>query len=178
MYLLAEGRLCYGGSRDDIANHFGSLGLDMPLHVNPAEWILEMVDTDFAVDATVGKERLARLHAAWAANATSLEATQTDIVAYTNRGPPTLRQPLYLLHRSFIKSYRDLTAYWLRVGMYTGELAYVWCAPTDVRACYPHGYHLAPTGVYPSRHHPSNHKPFLRWRLPLVHGGSVYTGVH
>ena len=31
-----------------------------------------------------------------------------------------MRQILTLLHRSFVKGYRDLTAYWIRVAMYMG----------------------------------------------------------
>lgn len=31
-----------------------------------------------------------------------------------------MHQVFTLLHRSFVKGYRDLTAYWIRVAMYMG----------------------------------------------------------
>jgi hypothetical protein len=125
IYLLARGQMCYGGPREELAGYFESIGLEMPLQTNPAEWILELVDTDFAADKPSAMARLANITAAWKQR----QGDGRDIVT-TEKGHLELDstpartsflQPWYILHRNFIKSYRDLVAYWVRVVMYLGE---------------------------------------------------------
>jgi len=122
VYLMAKGQLCYGGARQDIAQYFLSIGLDMPPMTNPAEWILEIVDTDFAKDQQEGLARLRGIASAWKANEHLEEDTSKAQIKLSKQSKTAqFRQPLYILHRNFIKSYRDLIAYWIRVGMYSGQ---------------------------------------------------------
>lgn len=107
--------------------YFHSIGLIMPAQTNPAEWILEVVDTDFAKDQQDARGRLKGITNAWqATNATvgsQVDSTSKEGVLHLPAVSKSKKflQPLYLLHRNFIKSYRDLIAYWIRVVMYTGE---------------------------------------------------------
>lgn len=109
-----------------MTEYFESIGLLMPPQTNPAEWILEVVDTDFAKDQHDALERLKGITTAWR---TTSAGSNFPVDPASKEGGLTLPlvsknkkflQPFYLLHRNFIKSYRDLIAYWIRVVMYTG----------------------------------------------------------
>lgn len=115
----------------------------MPAQINPAEFILDLVNTDFSTDEDPeagherpenAKDRLWRIHQDWA-NSDESKALMNDIGAVNKakEGEKTLQvdslnsvKPnfasmlLTLLHRAFIKSYRDIVAYWVRVVMYMG----------------------------------------------------------
>lgn len=110
-----------------MTDYFQSIGLLMPAQTNPAEWILEVVDTDFAKDQANALERLKGITNAWisiGADGSRLDdcsSKEGGLILPTVSKNKKFRQPLYLLHRNFIKSYRDLIAYWIRVVMYTGE---------------------------------------------------------
>lgn len=105
----------------------------MPLYMNPAEYVIDLVNTDFSNDQTKSSQQLSHLHTSWATSpnastlATQIEhytlppthPTRTlDIPTSTSANP--LLIPLTLIHRSFIKSHRDIVAYGLRIGMYLG----------------------------------------------------------
>ncbi|RSH85375.1 hypothetical protein EHS25_004771 [Saitozyma podzolica] len=118
--------MCYGGPRAGIAAYFSSVGLNMPPQINPAEWILELVDTDFAKDKDEGSRRLQHITGSWAAHGEKPAlagepgpSSPPSGLSLRSSRKSRLMQPLHLLHRSWIKSYRDLVAYWIRVGMYT-----------------------------------------------------------
>ncbi|OWZ52904.1 ABC transporter [Cryptococcus neoformans c45] len=120
IFLLAKGRLCYGGPRSELSTYFASIGLEMPAQTNPAEWILEIVDTDFAKDQVEGLQRLERITNAWASDQKLSDVIPAKGLAHSTRSRRTsFMLPFHLFHRNFIKSYRDLIAYWIRVGMYT-----------------------------------------------------------
>ena len=118
-----------------VAAHYAAvIGVPAPLHVNPAEFLLESVSADFAADGVAARARLDVLHAAWAASphAARLAAALADAEARADAAvqrEPTVAKPgmpslvLTLLHRSFIKSYRDVVAYGIRFAMYTGRQA-------------------------------------------------------
>jgi ABC-type multidrug transport system permease subunit len=104
----------------------------MPLYTNPAEFVIDLVNTDFARDHSDASQQLANLQDAWerSANNTALNAA---IANETSRAPSPSKQtsshgniaspffiPLTLIHRSFIKSYRDVVAYGIRIAMYIG----------------------------------------------------------
>lgn len=122
VYLMARGHLCYRGPVTDISSYFGSVGLPVPPLTNPAEWVLEMVNLDFDKDRSRAQRQVSRLISAWKEREPlepipPKESTQLTIAPALNR--MRLARPIHLLHRSFIKSYRDLVAYWIRVAMYT-----------------------------------------------------------
>lgn len=134
VYVLSQGKTCYYGSTTELPPFFASLGLPVPPMTNPAEHILDITNVDFLTESGDGQSRLDRITISWklSAQAARLEAAikeepgvlgQNRIPALSTaaRSKPSIaRQVLTLLHRSFIKSYRDLTAYWIRVAMYMG----------------------------------------------------------
>lgn len=117
-------------------NYFNSLDYHMPLETNPAEYLLELINTDFIRDRDDSKSRIAHIHQAWAQSTESrtigaaieasvssgndLEKGGANVSAIEGRKQNALVVLLALLHRSWIKSYRDVVAYGIRIAMYLG----------------------------------------------------------
>ena len=131
LFLLSTGKLCYAGPMSEIQPYFQSIGFPMPTHINPAEFLLDLVNVDFAHGNAAADQRLDTISAAWGQSPQSL-----SIVAKMN--PPSNHEyeelrveersratqlfiPVTLLHRNFIKSYRDVVAYGIRFAMYIGS---------------------------------------------------------
>lgn len=114
----------------------------MPTYINPAEFLLDLTSSDFAHGNNdddveeAASSRIDAIHSDWKSSAYANRLT-TEIQAVLNpkdeagrpRPPPLAeansRAPfakivLALLHRSFIKSYRDVVAYGIRFAMYIG----------------------------------------------------------
>lgn len=104
----------------------------MPLQMNPAEFILELMNVDFATHQDRARERLEYMHRGWKGSSPARQVYR-EIVA-VNQEPKGealgngkqsktnfFLVVLALLHRSFIKSYRDVVVYGVRVAMYTGK---------------------------------------------------------
>jgi hypothetical protein len=101
----------------------------MPLYTNPAEFVVQLVNTDFSRDQTKSTQQLTRLHDAWLNSPNAATLSQTIGTTSTSAPPPLththdsanpLLIPLTLIHRSFIKSHRDVVAYGIRIAMYMG----------------------------------------------------------
>ncbi|KAK4149738.1 ABC transporter G family member 15 [Chaetomidium leptoderma] len=131
LLLMSHGKTHYFGPVTGVAAHYESLGCRMPVHVNPAEFMLEMVNTDFAQDRESAVQRLAEMQHAWTRSRGAQElAAAVAVVEEKGSGvghlevveqkPSLPRVVLTLLHRSFIKSYRDVVVYGIRLAMYTG----------------------------------------------------------
>ena len=132
LLLMSQGKTHYFGGVEGVAAHYEALGYQMPVHVNPAEFVLEMVSTDFAVDRESALRRLGEMQLAWTVSgrAAALDAAVATVeekaagaveleTAERRRSLPSL--VLTLLHRSFVKSYRDVVVYGIRLAMYLGE---------------------------------------------------------
>jgi ABC-type multidrug transport system ATPase subunit len=128
--LLSGGKTCFFGPIQDVSPYFASIGHPVPLHTNPAEFLLDLVNIDFAKDKTVAQNQLDFIHESWSNSQHSLRLSKT--VSGTETTPSThswhgkdvskpglISLTMTLLHRSFIKSYRDIVAYQLRIAMYT-----------------------------------------------------------
>ncbi len=107
----------------------------MPVQMNPAEFVLELMNVDFATQQDRARERLQQMQIGWQTSPRAEHVVQ-DIAAM-NQTPKgdvlgNIKQSranffvvvLALLHRSFIKSYRDVVVYGVRVAMYTGTKIY------------------------------------------------------
>lgn len=132
MLLLSHGKMHYFGPVSSVTEHYESLGYQVPVHVNPAEYLLEMVNTDFASDRAAAVQGLGEMHRAWmeSRRAKELAAAVADVeekgsgnveLEAAEKKPSMLRVVLTLLHRSFVKSYRDVVVYGVRLAMYTGR---------------------------------------------------------
>lgn len=109
-------------------------GYPMPLQMNPAEFVLDLVNTDFASHQESAETQLTRILANWES---SDEASEVDaqiqkvaniaekhkIHSGSLQGASAVTTVSILLHRSFIKSYRDVIAYGVRIIMYLGALS-------------------------------------------------------
>jgi hypothetical protein len=135
--LMSQGKMHYFGPVGGVAGHYEALGRRMPVHINPAEFLLEMVSTDFAADRGEAVQRLGEMQRAWVGSRAAGELAERMAaveekgsgsglseleMVETKPGLPSL--VLTLLHRSFVKSYRDVVVYGIRLAMYIGE-----CAP-------------------------------------------------
>jgi hypothetical protein len=129
LLLLSGGRSHYFGTVEGVEPQFESIGYPVPLHTNPAEFLLELMNTDFASHQEAASNRLQEIQQAWAESPEAMElsayvdAAMTKTDALSDTKPSKRNFPIILMtlvHRSFIKSYRDVVAYGIRVAMYTG----------------------------------------------------------
>jgi ABC-type multidrug transport system permease subunit len=91
----------------------------MPLYMNPAEFIIQLVNTDFSSPNST--QVLEHLHSAYLSSPshpTVTSATPLSTPLTTHSHPSPLHTTLTLLHRSFLKSHRDIVAYGIRIAMY------------------------------------------------------------
>ena len=103
--------------------------------MNPAEHVIQLINTDFARDNGEAEKRLSDLQTAW--NDSEMASTlakqiQDCCASLDSKGPKTKEHeiathgpnqflvPVTLLHRSYIKSIRDIIAYGVRIAMYLG----------------------------------------------------------
>ncbi|WPG98181.1 ABC transporter G family member 15 [Acrodontium crateriforme] len=124
--LLSQGKTCYFGKIPGLHAFLADLNMPVPKHTNPAEYILDLTNTDFQqMDEGPSLEYI---HVSWQE---SPHAQQIIDDISTLRGPDLLStkaimppgvisQTITLLHRSWIKALRDLFVYWIRVAMYLG----------------------------------------------------------
>ncbi|KAH3952835.1 hypothetical protein HBH70_032440 [Parastagonospora nodorum] len=118
LMLLSKGKVAYNGPVEGVRGYFGGLGYEMPLYTNPAEFLISLVNTDFSSSS----QHLSHLQNAWLASPLAVQQTpQTSsipLLPSTRETASPLLTPLTLIHRSLIKSHRDVIAYALRLGMY------------------------------------------------------------
>ena len=131
LLLLSTGRTCYYGPVDQVGPYFDAIGFPMPLHFNPAEFLLDLINVDFAEDIITAGNQLSQIHSAWSSSIEkasliptermlSKEPEQQFLELGTQLGPTKILIPFTLLHRNFIKSYRDVVTYGIRLAMYLG----------------------------------------------------------
>ena len=126
LVLLASGGLCYSGPVSAALDYFGSIGYPAPSQINPAEYLLDLLNTDFSPPERHrgGGDRVGAIRAAWQAHAREAQREPSHLLTEggdTRGRPKSIRSPYLLpvlLHRAWIKSHRDLVAYGVRVAMY------------------------------------------------------------
>lgn len=101
----------------------------MPRQINPAEFLLDMMNIDFASHQEAAEARLDEMQKGWVSSAkaqkmaTQIESTLKNVEPVPTTKPSKRNFPIILMtlvHRSFVKSYRDVVAYGIRIAMYTG----------------------------------------------------------
>lgn len=108
--------------------------MPIPALTNPAEHILDAVNVDFRKDGTDFREIVKELEIiknAWGQSVQRREVLrdvanlQTSDSVLALAAKPSSSGQMYILitlvHRGFLKSVRDVVAYWVRVLMYTGR---------------------------------------------------------
>ncbi|KAH7258308.1 P-loop containing nucleoside triphosphate hydrolase protein [Fusarium solani] len=130
LLLLSGGKTHYFGPVADVATYYAEAGATLPQYVNPAEHLLELVNIDFAQDREEAARKLDKLQVAWQSSRQASEVSSLIAAAESAGGnlsieavekrPSMPSLTLTLLHRSFVKSYRDVVAYGIRLAMYLG----------------------------------------------------------
>ncbi len=128
LLLLSEGKTCYCGPVSDVNPYFERIGRPIPFHINPAEFLLDLVNSDFNKSDTSAESSALYVQEAWTSSAehkrlmsSTASTTSTTPLSLTPASRKnTLAIAWVLLHRNFIKSYRDFIAYGTRVFMYFG----------------------------------------------------------
>ncbi len=129
LLLLSGGKSHYFGAVEGVGPQFETLGFPVPLHTNPAEFLLELMNIDFASHRESAQQRLNEIQKGWASSpkafelAMHIDTAVNRVEALDSTRPSKRNFPvtvMTLTHRSFIKSYRDVVAYGIRVAMYIG----------------------------------------------------------
>ena len=149
LLLLSGGKNHYFGTVEDVDHHFKTIGLPIPLHTNPSEFVIDLLNLDFDSTAAA-QERLENIRQGWLASPNAQHIDKQISNAISEKLPLSIvRSPkrnfpivlLTLVHRSFIKSYRDVVAYGVRIAMYIGlaiMMGTVWLRlPTDQSSIQP-----------------------------------------
>ena len=117
-------------------SYFDRNGYPMPLQMNPAEFVLDLVNTDFAIDSEAARTKLLDIQQRWvdsaeyastqeAIKATTSAMEKLDLRLEERKRANGFSMVLTLLHRAFIKSYRDVVAYGVRIAMYLGKRCFL-----------------------------------------------------
>lgn len=120
---LSEGKVVYCGPRSGVEEHFQSAGYPVPQHYNPAEYILDLTNTDFDTPGVDKEEVLSHLVAiqlekqCYLVQEPDLTGSSID---ETVEQPSSVQKTWILLQRAFIKARRDYLAYYVRIFMYLG----------------------------------------------------------
>jgi hypothetical protein len=129
--LLSQGKTCYFGPLSEVRPYFNSLGHQMSLYTNPAEFLLDLVNIEFARNLMHAQDVLTTIQERWAQTCEERapQIKNSDTVNSRYPYPPsnsTIAKPSRLqvyqvvLRRSWIKSRRDILVYWVRFFMYMG----------------------------------------------------------
>jgi ABC-type multidrug transport system ATPase subunit len=131
LLLLSGGKTCYSGAVSDVKPYFDGIGFEMPLQTNPAEFVLDLTNIDFESDADIARDKISQLQETWISSPSALAETSriTAKITLITEALTIANEPIHkrymiatwiLLHRAFIKSYRDVVVYGIRFAMYFG----------------------------------------------------------
>lgn len=110
-------------------SYFSNIGYTIPAETNSAEFFLDLINTDLDKDGSIFR-RTEDICSAWSASSNQRElAQQFDGIATVDKDkhlehkdgrPGSWTILSVLLRRSWVKSYRDIMAYGIRIAMYLG----------------------------------------------------------
>lgn len=123
---LSKGQMVFNAEVNRLEQYFSDSEYPIPAYFNPAEYVLDLINTDFHQDRLEDVEQLV---ANWKKRSIpkkevlylelAIEKTMTSRLE--SEGPPSiLRQIWILTSRNFLKSRRDLLVYYARIIMYLG----------------------------------------------------------
>ncbi|KAJ5777572.1 hypothetical protein N7520_000818 [Penicillium odoratum] len=131
LLLLSAGRTCFFGPISNVGEYFRDIGYPIPGNTNPAEFLLDIVSSDFSALTDDADIRVQQIQSAWKESREAqtviqktpdgLNVAEKDVdVGGDLARAGVIMIIVTLLHRSFIKSYRDVVAYGIRIVMYLG----------------------------------------------------------
>lgn len=125
LLLISAGKPHYFGSGKNVISHYKEVGIDILLHSNPADFLLDLVNIDFSQDKETATRKLSELQSTWEISSSAGDVRNAILVAEcagdnvkveAGNRPKMCSRTLTMLHRSFVKSYRDPMAYGIRLG--------------------------------------------------------------
>ncbi|KAH0493336.1 hypothetical protein TgHK011_000010 [Trichoderma gracile] len=128
LYLLSGGVTCYFGRVTEATSYFSSIGYTIPAETNAADFFVDLINTDLDKEGEICR-RTSHICQAWKSSAnsqdldTAIQKTMEGTTSYSDlkvSRSPSWRTPIILVHRSWIKSHRDVMAYGIRIAMYLG----------------------------------------------------------
>ncbi|KAL8627460.1 hypothetical protein Q9189_006837 [Teloschistes chrysophthalmus] len=131
LLLLSAGHTAYFGPVASTRTYMEARGSPIPLYINPAEFLLDLTSSDFAEDNHEASTSIDKIHADWKNSPDARDLTSSIVSLSADDSKPLhlaeakshasfIAVVFALLHRSFIKSYRDVVAYGIRFAMYIG----------------------------------------------------------
>jgi len=119
--LISAGQTCYFGPQAELVSYFSN-SCTIPQYCNPAEFLLNLLNTDFCRDDS--KERQVELFVTnWSSSQRMSTAMHPSLESYSpvKSARATNKQACcILLHRNLIKSYRDPLVYGSRLAINIG----------------------------------------------------------
>ena len=130
LLLLSGGKVCFSGAVSEVKPYFDTIGFSMPPQINPAEFLLDLINVDFDSDVDQCETRVSEIQKFWITSTHAL-AEESKIANLTlgekftygenkSVGRRIVATIWILLHRSWIKSRRDPIVYGVRCAMYLG----------------------------------------------------------
>ncbi|PTB63258.1 P-loop containing nucleoside triphosphate hydrolase protein [Trichoderma citrinoviride] len=128
LHLLSGGETCYFGRVTEATAYFSKIGYTIPAETNSADFFIDLINTDLDKNGEI-RHRTVHICQAWKTSLdsgnldTSIQKSMEGTPSYSNlktQRTLSLRTPVILIHRSWIKSHRDVMAYGIRIAMYLG----------------------------------------------------------
>ncbi|KAL4094255.1 hypothetical protein PRIC1_009918 [Phytophthora ramorum] len=120
--VLSGGQTVYCGSRPNMIPHFASIGFSCPKYMNPAEYFVNLVNTDFEDHVDITK--LVYAYAQSNVKKQLLDQLSADRVTLQSlpdielRPSSAMRQFKVLMYRNTLNNIRNPGIYWIRLFMY------------------------------------------------------------
>ncbi|KAJ9419245.1 P-loop containing nucleoside triphosphate hydrolase protein [Fusarium oxysporum] len=132
--LLSGGKTCYFGLVCEAPIYFARAGYYMPRETNAAEFYLDLINTDLDKNGEV-RRRTEDITQKWAVSTQRADldaaivsaryASSVDLSRHKILKPSPWLIPLILLHRSWIKSHRDVVVYGIRIVILKTDQKYI-----------------------------------------------------
>ncbi|POM72887.1 ABC transporter-like protein [Phytophthora palmivora] len=121
--ILTAGETVYFGPREQTIDHFSASGYQCPMYMNPAEYFISLVNSDFDGHADIKKlveSFKASSIATKIVHKIDADAAEVhNIVPVIPVNPSPLRQFVVLMQRNSLNNVRNPGIYWVRLAMYT-----------------------------------------------------------
>ncbi|KAG2733514.1 hypothetical protein G9P44_003039 [Scheffersomyces stipitis] len=130
---LSRGKTVYNDRVDKLVKYFESIGFSIPAYINPSEFVLDLINTDFS-SSVIDDDRqdvLSILVDKWNSHVTPIEAVgafeqmkSDDVIDERYQQSTSFQKEVLntrvLLQRLLIKARRDIFTYYVRLFMYLG----------------------------------------------------------
>lgn len=117
---LSRGKTVYNGKVEDVVNYFESVGHPMPSYMNPAEYVLDLINTDFDTNGEILDELVAKWKDKESDHQDMYKLESDPIELSTFSTSNEIKNIGTLISRSLVKAIRDVLAYYIRLVMYLG----------------------------------------------------------